>query len=64
MNNVILYLKESYYELMYKVSWPKFPELLSATKIVVIATIIFSLIVLVIDLISKTITNFFYSINF
>ncbi len=64
MNNVVLYLKESYNELIHKVSWPRFPELLSATRIVVVASIIFAILVLVIDLISKTFTNFFYNINF
>ncbi len=63
MNNVVLYLKESYNELIHKVSWPKFPELLGATRIVVVASIIFALLVLVIDLFSKTITDFFYHLN-
>jgi len=63
MNNISLYLKESYNELINKVSWPSLPELLGATKIVIIASIIFTLLVLVIDLISKTSTNFFYGIN-
>ncbi len=63
MNNVVLYLKESYNELMHKVSWPKVPELLSATRIVVVASIIFALLVLVIDFISNSITHFFYGIS-
>ncbi len=63
MNNIGLYLKESYNELINKVSWPSLIELLGATKIVIIASIIFTLIVLVIDLISKSSTNLFYGIN-
>ena len=62
MNNIVLYLKESYNELMHKVSWPSFVELLGATKVVVIASIIFTLVVLVIDLVSKGLTNFFYNL--
>lgn len=62
MNNIVLYLKESYNELINKVSWPSLTELLGATKIVVVASMIFTLIVLVIDLFSKTMTNFFYNI--
>ncbi|HHH52681.1 MAG TPA: preprotein translocase subunit SecE [Bacteroidetes bacterium] len=60
---MVLYLKESYDELMHKVSWPKFPELLGSTRVVIVASIIFALLVLVIDLISKTITDFFYHLN-
>ncbi len=63
MNNISLYLKESYNELINKVSWPSLTELLGATKIVIIASIIFTIIVLIIDLISKSSTNLFYGIN-
>jgi preprotein translocase subunit SecE len=62
MNNIVLYLKESYFELLHKVSWPNFKELISSTRIVLIATLIFTSLVFVIDLISKTITDFFYNI--
>lgn len=62
MNNIVLYLKESYYELLHKVSWPNFKELVASTRIVLIATLIFTSLVFVIDLLSKTITDFFYNI--
>ena len=62
MNNIVLYLKESYNELMHKVSWPSFVELLGTTKVVIIASIIFAVVVLVIDLVSKGLTNFFYNL--
>jgi len=62
MDNIILYIKESYYELVYKVSWPSLPELLGATKVVIIATIIFSLMVLLMSFISEAITSFLYSL--
>lgn len=62
MNNIVLYLKESYDELMHKVSWPSMTELLNATKIVVVASVIFATMVLVVDLLSKAVTNFFYNL--
>jgi len=62
MNNIVLYLKESYFELLHKVSWPNFKELLASTRIVIVASLIFTLIVFVIDFLSKTITDFFYNI--
>ncbi len=62
MNNIVLYLKESYNELMHKVSWPSMTDLLNATKIVVVASVIFATMVLVVDLLSKAVTNFFYNL--
>jgi len=43
------YVKESYNELVYKVSWPTKSELQSSAIIVLVATFIFALIVLVMD---------------
>jgi preprotein translocase subunit SecE len=62
MNNIVLYLKESYYELLHKVSWPNFKELVASTRIVLTATLIFTLLVFLIDLVSKTFTSFFYNL--
>lgn len=63
MDNIILYLKESYNELVNKVSWPSTIELLGATKIVIIGSIIFTLIVLVMSFFSEVVTTFFYDLN-
>ena len=62
MDNIVLYIKESYDELVHKVSWPSLPELLGATKVVIIASIIFALMVLVMSMISEAITKFLYSL--
>ncbi|HON52091.1 MAG TPA: preprotein translocase subunit SecE [Bacteroidales bacterium] len=43
------YVKESYTELVHKVSWPTAKELQSSAVIVLIATFIFALIVMVMD---------------
>ena len=63
MNNIVLYIKESYNELVHKVSWPSTAELLGATKVVIIASIIFALMVLAMSFVSETITKFLYSIK-
>ena len=44
---MIKYFKESYNELVNKVTWPTFPQLQSST---VVATVIFAIIVLIMDL--------------
>ena len=44
------YIKESYKELVEKVSWPTFAQLQSSTIVVMVASLIFSLVVLVMDI--------------
>jgi len=60
MDKIRLYIKESYNELVHKVTWPTWASLQSNTILVIIASIIFALIILVMDIISKTGTNFIY----
>jgi len=43
------YVKESYNELVHKVSWPTWADLQSSAIVVLTATFIFALIVLVMD---------------
>ena len=47
---MIKYFKESYNELVNKVTWPTFPQLQSSTLVVMVATVIFAIIVLIMDL--------------
>ena len=44
------YIKDSYKELVEKVSWPSFASLQSSTLVVMVASLIFALIVLVMDM--------------
>ncbi len=44
------YIKDSYKELVEKVSWPSFASLQSSTLVVMVASLIFSLVVLVMDI--------------
>ena len=43
------YIKDSYKELVEKVSWPSFSSLQSSAMLVMIASLIFAVIVLVMD---------------
>ena len=44
------YVKESYNELVQKVSWPSFPQLQSSTIVVMVASAIFAIVVLLMDI--------------
>lgn len=46
---MINYIKESYNELINKVAWPTFPQLMSSTTVVMVASVIFAVVVLVMD---------------
>ena len=48
-NNRLTDIKESYNELVHKVSWPTTSELASSTIIVMVASIIMALVIWVID---------------
>ncbi len=64
MNDLVLYVKESYNELLHKVTWPTWPQLIDATKLVLVATVMIALVIFVLDVIAKFITTTLYSINF
>ena len=44
------YVTESYNELENKVTWPTFPQLQSSTIVVMVASVIFAIVVLAMDL--------------
>ena len=44
------YIKDSYKELVEKVTWPSFAQLQSSTIVVMIASLIFAIIVLAMDM--------------
>ena len=43
------YFKDSYNELVNKVTWPSFKQLTGSVKVVMVASVIFALVVLVMD---------------
>ncbi len=49
------YVKESYNELVHKVTWPTFPQLQSSTVVVMVASVIFAIVVVVMDTTFETI---------
>ena len=61
-NKVIIYIKESYDELMHKVSWPTWTELQSSAIVVSIATLIIAIIVFAMDEVFKNVLDQFYKL--
>ena len=55
------YIKESYKELVEKVSWPTFAQLRSSTIVVMVASLIFALVVLVMDISFENLMKGIYS---
>ncbi|WP_152267447.1 preprotein translocase subunit SecE [Agriterribacter humi] len=62
MNKISAYLKDSYHELMEKVTWPTWQQLQQSTTIVLIATLIITALVWVMDYASNSILKFVYSL--
>jgi len=60
MNKIINYIKESYNELVHKVSWPTQQELTSSTVVVMTASLLMAIVLFVIDFSFKSIVHFFY----
>lgn len=56
------YIKDSYNELVYKVSWPSRSELTSSAVIVMSASLIMATVIFVFDSLFEYIVNFFYGI--
>ena len=54
------YIKDSYKELVEKVSWPSFAQLQSSTIVVMVASLIFAIIVLVMDVSFETVMQGIY----
>jgi preprotein translocase subunit SecE len=55
------YIKASYKELVEKTTWPSFAELQSSTIVVMVASLIFALVVLVMDVSFESIMKGIYS---
>jgi preprotein translocase subunit SecE len=62
MEQIKLYLIESYNELVNKVTWPTWANLLSSTKVVLAGSLIIALIVLLMDAVSKQLTELLYNL--
>ena len=62
MNKVTLYIKESYNELLNKVTWPTWSSLLGSSRLVMVASIIITLIIFLMDLVSNQALKLIYSL--
>ncbi len=60
MAKVVDYIKESYDELMNKVSWPSWAELQNSAIVVSIASLIIAIVVFLMDLMFKNGLEQFY----
>jgi len=62
MNNLRLYLKESYDELIHHVTWPSWTDLFSSTRLVIVSAIIIAIVISLFDFLSKSLTTSIYSL--
>ena len=60
MDKLRLYIKDSYNELVNRVTWPKLGELLVTSRVVVIATIIITALIFVMDFVSSEVLKIIY----
>ena len=58
-----LYIKESYNELLNKVTWPTWDSLLQSTIVVLIASLLIAGTIFVMDAVSSTVLDFIYSLG-
>jgi preprotein translocase subunit SecE len=56
------YIKDSYDELMHKVSWPTWSELQSSAIVVSIASLLIALVVYLMDISVRTLLEQFYKL--
>ena len=63
MDKLKAFIMESYDEMRHKVSWPKYSDLQSSSVLVLVASVIFALLIGVIDLGFDNIMDWFYKIN-
>lgn len=54
------YIKECYDELIFKVSWPSWKELLNSTNVVFIASLLIAVVVYLMDISFKSLLEGFY----
>ncbi|MCX6205756.1 MAG: preprotein translocase subunit SecE [Bacteroidetes bacterium] len=62
MNKITTYFKESYHELVEKVTWPSWLQLQQSTVIVLVATVIITAMVWIMDFSSNQLLKLIYSL--
>jgi preprotein translocase subunit SecE len=61
MNKISTFFRDSYRELLEKVSWPSWSELQQSTVIVLAATLVITLVVWLMDVIASSLLHLIYS---
>jgi preprotein translocase subunit SecE len=61
MEKIKAYIKDSYNELVHKVSWPTWSELQSSALVVLVASLIIGLMVFGMDTVFQLVMNLIYS---
>jgi preprotein translocase subunit SecE len=61
MKKIIQYFKDSYNELVHKVSWPTRAELSNSAVVVLLASIIIALVVFAVDFVFEHAMRFVYN---
>ncbi|MDR3253071.1 MAG: preprotein translocase subunit SecE [Tannerella sp.] len=61
MKKIVKYFKDSYNELVHKVSWPTSKELSSSAVVVLFASIIIALVVFAVDFVFEHAMRFVYN---
>ncbi|MGF7139629.1 preprotein translocase subunit SecE [Roseimarinus sediminis] len=56
------YVKESFNELVHKVTWPTWKELQNSAIIVMVASVIIALVIFLMDLVFENLMDFIYSL--
>jgi len=62
MNKITTYFRESYRELLEKVTWPTWMQLQQSTVIVLVATVIITAMVWIMDFSSNQLLKLIYSL--
>jgi preprotein translocase subunit SecE len=62
MNKLNQYVRDSYQELMYKVTWPTMAELQSSTVVVFVASLIIALLIALMDQATRLSLQGFYGL--
>ena len=57
------YVKESYNELVHKVTWPTFAQLQNSTVVVMVASLIFAIVILAMDISFENIMEAIYRLS-
>ncbi|MCC8087924.1 MAG: preprotein translocase subunit SecE [Rikenellaceae bacterium] len=62
MKRFIQYVKNAYFELVQKVSWPSWSQLQNSAIVVMIASLLFALVVLAMDVVFENVMKTIYSL--